>query len=34
MATPYPFEFTDNGLSIRLRGFSNNAPIGRTIWLG
>lgn len=34
MATPYPFEFADNGSSIRLRGFSNNAPIDRTIWLG
>jgi len=33
MATPYPFDFTDNGSSIRLRGFSNNAPIDRTIWL-
>ena len=33
MSTPYPFEFTDNGSTIRLRGFSNNAMIDRTIHL-
>ncbi len=34
MATPYPFEFIDNGSSIELLGFSNNAPITRTIHVG
>lgn len=33
MATPYPFEFIDDGASIRLIGFSNNALIERTIYL-
>ena len=33
MATPYPFKFTDQGSSIRLQGFSNNAYIDRTIHL-
>jgi hypothetical protein len=33
MATPYPFEFIDRGSSILLRGFSNNAPVERVIWL-
>jgi hypothetical protein len=31
MATPYPFQFIDRGESIELLGFSNNAPIIRTI---
>ncbi|MGI9257328.1 MAG: DUF6152 family protein [Gammaproteobacteria bacterium] len=31
MATPYPFQFIDQGVSIELLGFSNNAPIARTI---
>ena len=31
MATPYPFEFTDVGAAIELRGFSNNAPLVRRI---
>ena len=31
MATPYPFEFRDDGSRIRLLGFSNNARIDRTI---
>ena len=33
MATPYPFEFIDRGASIELLGFSNNAPIARTIYV-
>ena len=33
MATPYPFEFIDQGESIEMRGFSNNARINRTIYL-
>ncbi len=33
MATPYPFEFVDKGDSIELFGFSNNAPLKRTIYL-
>lgn len=33
MATPYPFEFVDKGNSIELFGFSNNAPLKRTIYL-
>lgn len=34
MATPYPFEFVDRGSSIQLIGFSNNARMERTIYLG
>ena len=33
MATPYPFKFTDQGSSIRLQGFSNNADIDRMVHL-
>ena len=33
MATPYPFEFTADEDTIRLRGFSNNAVIDRTLHL-
>ena len=31
MATPYPFEFIDNGEFVELLGFSNNASFKRTI---
>jgi hypothetical protein len=33
MATPYPFEFTAEEDTLRLRGFSNNAMIDRSIHL-